>query len=169
MVVYFVQGNVTKTWKIGYTGQSNPTKRIETIQAKNKFEQVFFKGFIDGDIKKEKALHERFSHLKLPRGEDYFRDSREIRNFVVKFTLSKEEYQAKRKREKLNKLEKKLEEISKRLKKDIFSDPKYVFKKKSVISHLEKAKKLGVNKISEKGQKLLFRIKNQLNRQDKSV
>jgi len=67
-------------------GHAIATDRIEQLQigCPYKLEAL---GYLDGDMKDEKKLHKRFSHLRKSRRSEWFRLDEELRNFIAKNTV----------------------------------------------------------------------------------
>jgi hypothetical protein len=149
MTIYFLQGELSKNWKIGFTSQEDPLNRIKEIKKRNKFETIKLKGLLLGDFQKEKKLHNKFSHFKLDKGEEYFENSSDIRNFVDEHTITLQEYKniikERRYEERLNYIKKNLDMLLKDLSKD-----KKPFENKPPLHHfVQKASKKGVDNLKE--------------------
>ena len=75
-MIYLIKCDTTNSCKIGYS--DNPLKRLGTLQTGNPYPLELI-STIEGDLLKEKELHQRFSHLKL-QGE-WFDYSDEVKEF----------------------------------------------------------------------------------------
>lgn len=78
-MIYFIRQN--DEVKIGYT-ESDPKGRLSQIQVGNPFDLTMIL-LIDGDVKVEKELHERFTDLHI-RGE-WFKFEEPIKEFIERW------------------------------------------------------------------------------------
>jgi hypothetical protein len=75
--IYFVLAVEVGRIKIGYT--ATPERRIHALHTSSPFQLETIK-IIEGTSKEERALHRRFSHLRVHR--EWFTDSPELREYI---------------------------------------------------------------------------------------